>query len=326
MRKIANTIAILLTATPFLLQGDDAQIETLSPHIPQMSTLSPLLPESELPDTFHIPSKKKKSSFLTVGLSSILPGLGHLYLGELKEAGALLTSYSAGLGALYLLGPDSTAGLWAGLETISVAWCYGLYSSYRDVKNYNGREFCNYYMPQDSFGDLTYASFNPKILKKPEVWGGVLGALVTGFAVSYFSQLHCDIPPSFSSSPNITPLRAFPTGISEEALFRGYLQSALIECTNPVAGIIGSSLLFGAAHIPNAQLLPEHARARYYACSIPFISAFGAYFGYLTYKNHSLKEAVAVHSWYDFVLFLGNSLLVKALPVGSPPATLTFAF
>lgn len=326
MKNGVKYLSLILITTPYLIFADPPHVESFSSTIPQMESTPPLLQESEFPDTFHMPSKKKKSAFLSVGLSALFPGLGHLYLGEKKEAGALATSYSAGLSTWMLLGTTSEAGILAGYETVSVTSSYGIYSAYRDVRNYNGIEAYVYQMPQDSFGDLAYASFNPKVLKKPEVWGGFLGALAAGVALTYVSKLHCEFPITFSSMPNVMPLRAFPTGVSEEALFRGFIQSALIENSNPVIGIIGSSLLFGAAHIPNAQLLPEYARSRYYTYSIPYISAFGAYFGYITYKNRSLKEAVALHSWYDFFLFLASSLTLKALPVGSPPVTVTWSF
>ena len=108
------------------------------------------------------------------------------------------------------------------------------------------------------------------------------------------------------------PFFALPVGISEEALFRGYLQSQLLEKLNPFGGILISSLAFGASHISNATLMQKEDRWRYYSFSIPLITALGAYLGWLTHKNHSLQESVAVHTLYDLVLFTGSALATKA--------------
>jgi len=131
-----------------------------------------------------------------------------------------------------------------------------------------------------------------------------------------------------SDGPGFSPLAAFPVGIGEEAYFRGYLQTMIAEATNPWAGIITSSLLFGAVHIPNARAfgLSGKEEMRYYTTVIPMISAFGAYFGWLTYKNCSLKESTAVHSWYDFTLFLAASSASSSLAIGKPTLSFSFAF
>jgi membrane protease YdiL (CAAX protease family) len=185
-------------------------------------------------------------------------------------------------------------------------------------------------MPTDQFSDLAYAPFKWSVIKKPEVWGGLLTALGTAAAVGYLWQLdgYLTKPSAASRLGNklgnrLTPLYAFPVGISEEALFRGYLQSHLSESLTPTGGIIASSLLFGAAHISNGLLMedPEDQR-RYFSYSIPFITAFGAYFGWLAHHTNSLQEGVALHSWYDFALFSLDAATKGAISTGTP----SFAF
>lgn len=123
--------------------------------------------EIVLPDpTFKLDSEK--NSFLAVGLSTLLPGLGHVYLGDMKTAGGLIGNTGLSVGGVIFSRPDdfvqSTSFL--ALET---TWLYGIYAAYRDVRSYNGQSGYSYAMPSDSFLDLTLAPFNLRVLKKPEV-------------------------------------------------------------------------------------------------------------------------------------------------------------
>jgi membrane protease YdiL (CAAX protease family) len=185
---------------------------------------------------------------------------------------------------------------------------YGIYAAYRDARMLNGQKRYSYRMPIDSLGDLMSASFERSIIKKPQVWGGLLGCLALAVGTSsLFYPGEAEIKMSLVSRMG-SPWIAFPIAVREESLFRGFLQSTLTEATNPWGGIALSSLLFGAAHIGNAQRLPKEHQWRYYAFSLPLITTLGAYFGWITHKNCSLKESVAVHAWYDFTLFAADLL------------------
>jgi membrane protease YdiL (CAAX protease family) len=248
----------------------------------------------------------------TAGAISIIPGLGHLYLGDLQTASTLATTY---LVTLHYLNSNMAQ---------QVPF-YAIYAAYRDARIYNRSKVSLY--PTDSFNDLTLASFNYKILKKPEVWAGYLGFLAAGLTVGYFAFPKSAIQPSLSfHSTDLIPLTAFPIGIGEESFFRGFLQPTLTEFTNPAAGIALSSLLFGAAHIPNVANEPWEVRWRYYTFIVPLLSAGGAYFGWLTHKNHSLQEAVAVHAWYDFTLFAMSSLATHSIGAGPSQFALSIPF
>ncbi len=91
-------------------------------------------------------------------------------------------------------------------------------------------------------------------------------------------------------------------------LFRGALQSGLARGWGPWPGWAVGSLIFGAAHIPNAWAFDEgRDRARYLAISVPFITVLGSYIG-LTYhyNDYSLAVPTALHFWYDLALFAGE--------------------
>ena len=263
---------------------------------------------------------RKKSTFIAVGLSSLVPGLGHTYLGDLKTAGSLFGSS----GTAYALSNLNSEGFkFTSFVTTQNISLYGIYAAYRDTHIYNN-DIKN--IPINSFSDLSFAPFNLKILKKPEVWGGFLGALslaviISEIAYNNVSHVHCNL-----SYDGIKPLAALPIGIGEESFFRGFIQSSFYSALPPWGAITMSSLIFGLAHIPNALVLESEDRWRYYSFSLPFITSLGAYFGFLTYKNKSLKESVALHAWYDFTLFLAGTLLTQSAIKGKKEFSFSFVF
>jgi membrane protease YdiL (CAAX protease family) len=235
-------------------------------------------------------------------LSILFPGLGHAYLGDMPKAGKYMAVTATGI-ALSVASPEAVA-LPSRIVTQN-AWFYSAYSAYRDGRIcLEDRGYC-YPMPKEHFTELLCAPFSLAVLKKPEVWGGVLGSLALAVTVAAAADLRCA---RLDISQDAFPLLAFPIGIGEEAFFRGYLQSEYMERLGPMGGIFLSSLAFSAAHIPNAYLLDSDYRAKYFTYSIPLITALGGYLGWISYKNQSLKECVAVHAWYDFVLFTAAAL------------------
>lgn len=279
--------------------------------------------------SFKIYQNPRKNAFWAATLSGLIPGLGHVYLGDYKMAGVFLGSYGifGGLG-LANLGNETFRS--SNLITLQNLGFYSAYAAYRDTRAYNHFEGYNYSMPTDSFAELALAPFQWKVIKKPEVWGGVLGALSIGFGLSYFIfsddlKTDCNINLA-SSNKSFFPLMAFPIGLGEEAFFRGYLQSLFAESLTPWGGIALSSLCFGAMHTFNALEMDKGLRKRYFTYGIPLITSFGAYFGWLTYKNHSLKESVAMHTWYDFTLFLLSYSVTASASIGMPSFAFSFSF
>lgn len=260
----------------------------------------------------------RKNATLAAGLSVLFPGLGHAYLGDMKTAGSLAGGASLAYSAA-VLGRDKEESIYiSGAYTLQNTWAYGIYAAYRDARIANGQSSYSYKMPTENFTDLATAPFRPSILKKPEVWGGILGALTAAFSLGYLKYQNQKnaahfAQPSFSASGRIVkPFMALPLGIGEEALFRGYLQPQLSEAFNPTAGIFLSSLAFGAAHLVNTEGMNKKETRDYCTYSIPFITTFGIYFGWLAHKNSSLKETVAIHTLYDFVLFSIGALAGEA--------------
>jgi len=309
---------VLLSA---LLLKVQAQPDELPPLEPSYLLESPKFEDLPPPD-FKL-SKPRKSPFLAVSLSTLWPGLGQAYLGDFRSAGGLFASFGV-LTGLSLWDTEFQIG---SIETaINLAW-YNIYAAYRDVRAYNSNEGYRHPMPSDTLSELALAPFSWSVIKKPEVWGGLLGALAVAGATTYFfSNDSVESKAPVSSMNAYLPLIAFPVAIGEESLFRGFLQSSLNDSLTPIGSIVLSSLAFGAAHIPNAYALDRRARKEYFAISLPIITTFGAYFGYLTYKNNSLKESVAVHAWYDFILFLGAFSAAQSAAMQKPSFAFSFSY
>jgi len=244
-----------------------------------------------------------KRPWLATSLSILLPGLGHVYLGDYQTAGGLFATSSLGVGASQVKEIEADS-----IVTVQNIWMYGIYAAYRDARLFNGNRGYGYQMPVDSLKELSTAPFRPSILCKKEVWGGVLGYLSLAALIEYLAFPHSKSEVNERRDIALNPVVALPIGIGEEAGFRGWLQSALTESLDRWGGILASSAIFTAAHISNASELSKGDRWRYYAAGLPLIGAFGVYAGWLTDRFHSLQESTAVHTWIDFMLFLGEAL------------------
>jgi len=283
-----------------------------------------LLPQTEPPEIeFSLP-QPYKSPFLAMALNSLAPGLGHGYLGDWQTAGAYFGSFGlmSGMNQLDGVDPEFIRNNRAALQNFGF---YTAYATYRDVRIYNGNRGYSYAMPTESLAELTAAPFQWSVIKKPEVWGGILGALAGASAIGYLLEKNSQKEIPFGEK-GLFPLVAFPVGIGEEALFRGFLQPFFTERLSPTGGIILSSILFGLSHIPNALLLEPEERMSYYTAIIPYITAFGGYFGWLSYKNTSLKETVAIHAWYDFLLLAASYSVAQSASVGKPRVGFSLSF
>ncbi len=290
--------------------GESIQASPISLSFPEPANTAPPL------------MKKTKSPTIAVLLSGLVPGMGHYYLGEPRIATEILGGSLLGGASAYVTRNDPSL-FTTSLYTIQAVSSYGIYAAYRDANLYNGDALPS--MPREDFKNLSAAPFQWSVLKKPEVWGACLGALAVGTTVVYFAFPKEAVSARIETT-YIEPLSALPIAISEECLFRGFLQTALTEKLPPWGAITLSSLAFGAAHIPNAQQLEKPHQWRYYTFSLPLITGLGAYMGWLTYKNRSLKESVALHTWYDFTLMSAGILASKAAIGGRAQFSHTWEF
>jgi uncharacterized protein len=112
-----------------------------------------------------------------------------------------------------------------------------------------------------------------------------------------------------AASPAQFALVALLAGVGEELLFRGVIQSISGQWTTPLAGLIITSLLFGAAH----------ALTKLYFF---LATAIGLCFGALVLQYNDLVAPMVAHSLYDFFAL---SYLSRRLRLGgssTPPQEL----
>jgi membrane protease YdiL (CAAX protease family) len=249
----------------------------------------------------------------------LLPGVGQLCLGETAEGAALVTTslaeLSLGISVAAIKDvqhPGAAVPLIAATDLLI----------YSDVDEIFQEQLARRLtlVPQDSLGDLLAAPFNIEALSAPDVWLGIIGTLAVGLAVSELTDRSTFRDTQLGADPNLFgttmkkaigyPLAAgigvaafTQVAMAEESFFRGFLQSGFARKYGDDWGWFWASLVFGAAHAPNALFLESDKRASYLEFAVPTITALGAYLG-LSYRWHDygLAAPVAIHFWYDFLL------------------------
>lgn len=93
-------------------------------------------------------------------------------------------------------------------------------------------------------------------------------------------------------------------GLGEELLFRGYIQTRLVERHAPLVAIIVTSLLFGLMHMDPLQST---------------LTVFmGAYLGFLAYRFQSIWPAVGAHALNNGISALSLSLFPEESATAEP--------
>jgi len=151
----------------------------------------------------------------------------------------------------------------------------------------------------------------------PAVWGWSLLAGGFGLAASIalfivaHRLVHWPVAaaPDFSKFPATTIfvtllMSAIVAGFSEEAGFRGYMQSPLEGRYGPASAILITSVIFGLFHLSHG----------FFAPAILFDIGWGAFYGLLAWQSGSIVPALVLHSAADFLEFM----LVWKLPHRAP--------
>jgi len=175
------------------------------------------------------------------------------------------------------------------------------------------------YVPQENLSELARAPFSFEVLRRPTVWGGIIGTLAAGLLVSRLvdgpitTQGFGKRPVLFGHEVNSAA--GYPAAgvigvglfehvsLAEESTFRGLLQSTWSREYGEDRGFVYGSLAFGALHATNIFFMDSSERLNYLAVGVPFITVLGSYLG-LVYRSsgYSLGPSVAIHFWYDFLV------------------------
>ncbi|GEM_PF-2193604 len=167
---------------------------------------------------------------------------------------------------------------------------------------------------QESLGDMALSPLRFDHLGKlsAALPLGVLAATVTYLAMDERSS-HPGSDWTFSADdPAFFGPLAYNAGLTEEALFRGWLLPVAYQYTGGRWWLANGAqaLLFAGAHYSSANPVPWPQ----------FL--LGYYFGSLTRKNGwTLSEAIFVHAWWDTILFVGQAVTTRR----AGPATIRVA-
>lgn len=102
------------------------------------------------------------------------------------------------------------------------------------------------------------------------------------------------------------PIALLLTGPGEELLFRGVIQSRLVESFSTVTGVLLASLVFGIVHLPvyaGEALGPT-------TISLGTVTLLGLYFGVLYELTDNLVVPAVIHGAFNAVVSLSNYLAV----------------
>ncbi len=255
-------------------------------------------------------------------LGGLAPGVGQICNGQ-EEEGAVLAAVGAselatGITVAAEKGIDHP-GAAVPLLAYSDLWVYSSVALRFD----RDRAAERMYVPADSTADLAVAPFNIQVLKRPDVFLGIVGMLAAGIGVSLAVDESIDSSSwrnAAGGDPNlfgktIDRRIGYPIGLgigaglfiqvamAEESVFRGWAQSGLARAHGETWGWVEATALFGAAHLFNVVSLPSDQRLRYVTVGVPFITALGGYMGWVYRRSgYSLATSVALHFWYDFAL------------------------
>ena len=251
-------------------------------------------------------------------LSAFFPGLGQMSCGRRTEGAGL-----AVLGAAEL-GTGVAAGISRGFSSAAsevplLAYADLLTASAMDVVLDAQRAERLRFVPQETLGELWRAPFDPRVLARPAVWGGVAGALAASLLLSrlvdgpldtrnfgtepvlFGTQLHDAV--GYPIAGGIGAALFAHVAVAEEMAFRGVLQSGWARTAGETRGWAYASLTFGLLHAGNLPFIDARDRLKYLYAGVPFITALGGYLGF-TYRDsgYELSTPVAIHFWYDFLV------------------------
>lgn len=142
----------------------------------------------------------------------------------------------------------------------------------------------------------------------PRLWGASLAAGLLGFAATLallaVAARLVELP---SSAPIVTPpempivtaflllaMQSIVAGVSEEAAFRGYMQSIIERRYGAMVAIILNGVLFGLLHFSN------HPADVF--LMLPYYVVVSAVYGGLTWAADSILPAVVLHCIGDIVV------------------------
>ncbi|HIE11404.1 MAG TPA: CPBP family intramembrane metalloprotease [Kiritimatiellae bacterium] len=254
-------------------------------------------------------------------IRALIPGGGHLYLGETATA----LGYAGTMGAL------ATAGWWLESRNDSLnrpdevnsfyllaikEWELSFFTTYRNAHRNSGLSLQAAGIDPTPVPQLVLAPFRRENLFD----GAVLAA--AGLALGLVAASSAGERHRFDAVSRVgmlgTTLRrnealalygadtlclSLAAATAEEAFWRGILHNELEAALGPRRALQASSILFGLAHLVDLDGSLSIGRAA-------FGTAAGWYLGSLFQADrHRLARPIAAHFWYDFTVMFAGFLL-----------------
>ena len=115
-------------------------------------------------------------------------------------------------------------------------------------------------------------------------------------------------------------------GITEEFLFRGWIQNEFIERfgdtkANVLRSILLASIIFGSVHIFNVFVTNQNLFETILQCLNAV--ACGFLLGIVYYKTKNIWSVIFLHAFYDFALFLADMNTIKECTFGVATPNIT---
>lgn len=243
--------------------------------------------------------------------STVIPGSGHMYQGAWGK-GFLFLGSEASLvtGVVIGVNQDTRQGDMLAVNLYYLAQnehFYNAYSSYQDARLAMSNQGYLSEISKDSLWDLFTSPFDTELLQR---WTFLVPTLTIA-GLELLVALADDQKYRVSSGATwAVPLLAGQSdgiGVGEEAFFRGYLQPEFKEMWGRKwPAIFTQAALFGWLHyrgdvagVPQWETWVRPV----------FAGLKGVYYGWLVERNQfSLRENIAAHAWWDFIIFSSEYL------------------
>lgn len=267
------------------------------------------------------PTSRVKSSDLLLPVFNIVPGLGVAlqgrplvgltYFGAAFGGGVLLVDGMEGLldenpefeGKLFGAGAPSLHNpnlqkVIAGGSIIQGTMFLSAYDVFHaSLPGFKAKGKYGYVKRQEDVGQLMVAPFQFNYLKRKTTWIPLASLAATAAVMVPYARAHPEEPGTWTPyrwhDPLFTGTISYSAGVTEEALFRGWLYPVAYEYTgeNIWVAQIAQAGLFAAAHMSEVRYPIAQA-------------ALGLYFGWLTERQQwSIGESAFIHFWWDVIVF-----------------------
>lgn len=254
-------------------------------------------------------------------LWSLVPGGGHFYLGETRTGAAYAGSMlSLGGAAVWLDQENDEEERDDEVNTFLLLaikeWELSLFTAYRSALRVEGSDLRRMYVDDTPVPELFLAPFRRRYALDPMV----IGAGLLGVASAAFESRDADKDAGYVTRVGVLGADAnqewgtalygadafalsLAAGVSEEAIWRGVIQSEAELAWGPRAALWTTASLFGAAHV--VDLDGELSGERVLAATIAGFYLGGLYQA----RDHRLGPPIAAHFWFNLTAMLTSFAL-----------------